>query len=59
MIQDNDTLGGEDHEGLLFLGHWQEAQQRWLFHDPVLEPVDKVVWAVIRHHAEVGNATSD
>jgi len=44
------------HDGLLFLGHWHDASARLLFHDPVLEPVDKVVWAVIRQHAEVAAA---
>ncbi len=45
-------------EGLLFLGHWHDAYPRLLFHDPVLEPVDKVVWAVIRHHANLGQPTA-
>jgi hypothetical protein len=52
------TAGTRDHDGLLFLGHWHDAHPRRLFHDPILEPVDKVVWAVIRHHADLQGATA-
>ena len=55
--------GSEDHsagktDGLLFLGNWHDAHPRLLFHDPVLEPVDKVIWTIIRHHAEPGKPTA-
>ena len=46
------------HDCLLFLGNWHDAHPRRLFHDDVLKPVDKVVWAVIRHHALIGDATA-
>lgn len=36
--------------GLLFLGNWQDAFPRLLVTDPVLEPVDKLTWQVIRIH---------
>lgn len=35
-------------EALLFIGNWNDALPRLLIHDPVLEPVDKIVWAVIK-----------
>lgn len=47
-----------DKDGLLFLGNWHDSHPRLLFHDGTLEPVDKVVWAVIRHHVDVNNATA-
>lgn len=47
-----------DHDGLLFLGNWHDAHPRLLFHDPVLEPVDKVVWVIIRHHADLNGAAA-
>ena len=36
---------GQDN--LLFLGHWHQAYPTAVVCDPVLEPVDKVVWMVI------------
>lgn len=50
--------GARDGDGVLFLGNWHDAHPRLLFHDPVLEPVDKLVWAVIRHHADGKGATA-
>lgn len=47
-----DALGQIDRskngEALLFIGNWNDALPRLLIHDPVLEPVDKIVWAVIK-----------
>lgn len=34
-------------DALLFLGNWHEAFPVLVVQDPVLEPVDKVVWMVI------------
>lgn len=38
----------ETADALLFIGNWNDALPRLLIHDPVLEPVDKIVWAVIK-----------
>ncbi len=40
---------GQDN--LLFLGHWHQAFPTAVVCDPILEPVDKVVWMVIMLHA--------
>lgn len=45
--------------GLLFLGNWQDAFPRLLVTDPILEPVDKLTWQVIRIHvATPGSVTA-
>ena len=38
---------GSAQDNLLFLGHWHQAYPTAVVCDPVLEPVDKVVWMVI------------
>lgn len=38
---------GAAREALLFLGNWHQAVPAVLIQDPVLEPVDKVVWMAI------------
>tara|TARA_R100000005_G_scaffold94885_1_gene74291 strand:- start:995 stop:2266 length:1272 start_codon:yes stop_codon:yes gene_type:complete len=38
---------GSGQDNLLFLGHWHQAYPTAVVCDPVLEPVDKVVWMVI------------
>ncbi len=43
-------------EGLLFLGNPQLVFPRLLFEDPILEPVDRNVWAAIKLHAADGDA---
>lgn len=45
-------------EALLFVGNWNDALPRLLIHDQVLEPVDKVVWAVIRTQADPQRGTA-
>ena len=35
---------------LIYLGNWQDPYPRLLVTDPVLEPVDKLVWQIIRLH---------
>ena len=45
-------------EALLFVGHWNDALPRLLLHDSVLEPVDKIVWAVIKTRADPARGTA-
>ena len=45
-------------EALLFIGNWNDALPRLLIYDPILEPVDKIVWAVIRTRADPNRGTS-
>jgi len=37
----------ERQDSLLFLGHWHQAFPTAVVCDPVLEPVDKIVWMVV------------
>lgn len=41
---------GTDQGNLIFFGNWQDPYPRLLVTDPVLEPVDKIVWQIIRIH---------
>lgn len=51
--------GGTHHpEALLFVGNWNDALPRLLIHDSVLEPVDKIIWAVIKTRADPGRGTA-
>ena len=44
---------------MLFMGNWHQAIPSLVIQDPVLEPVDKLVWMVIMLHArETGCGTS-
>jgi len=52
------TTGTQDSSGLLFLGNWQDAFPRLLVTDPILEPVDKIVWQVIRIHVNAPGAVT-
>lgn len=45
-------------EALLFMGSWHDAMPRLLIQDAVLEPVDKIVWQVIKLQAQSQSATS-
>ncbi|MGQ0700573.1 MAG: STY4528 family pathogenicity island replication protein [Panacagrimonas sp.] len=45
-------------EALLFMGNWHDAMPRLLIQDAVLEPVDKIVWQVIKLQAQAQTATS-
>jgi hypothetical protein len=45
-------------EALLFLGAWHAAQPALLIQDPVLEPVDKIIWQVIKLEARRHGATA-
>ena len=48
----------QDASGLIFLGNWQDAFPRLLVTDPILEPVDKVVWQIIRIHVNSPGAVT-
>jgi len=44
---------------MLFVGNWHQAVPAMVIQDPVLEPVDKLVWMVIMLHArETGGRTA-
>lgn len=45
-------------EALLFMGNWHDSMPRLLIQDAVLEPVDKIVWQVIKLQAQSQTATS-
>lgn len=49
---------GNKQDGLLFLGNPQLVFPRMLFEDPVLEPVDRNVWAVIKLLAVEGDSVT-
>lgn len=49
---------GNQQDGLLFLGNPQLVFPRMLFEDPVLEPVDRNVWAVIKLLASAGDSVT-
>ena len=48
----------QDANGLIFLGNWQDAFPRLLVTDPILEPVDKIVWQIIRIHVNSPGAVT-
>jgi len=52
------TGGSAPSEALLFMGNWHDAMPRLLIQDVVLEPVDKIVWQVIKLQAQSQTATS-
>lgn len=52
-----DEAPAKANEGLLFLGNWHDALPRLLIQDPILQPVDKVVWQVIKLQAAAQGAT--
>lgn len=45
-------------DAMLFLGHWHDAFPALVVQDPVLEPVDKVVWMVIRQQARASGRST-
>ena len=46
-------------DAMLFMGNWHQAVPAMVIQDPVLEPVDKLVWMVIMLHArETGGRTA-
>ena len=52
------SSGEKEQSGLIFLGNWQDAYPRLLVTDPVLEPVDKLVWQIIRLHINAPGAVT-
>lgn len=46
------------NEALLFIGNWNDSFPRLLIQDPILEPVDKIVWAVIKTCADARRGTA-
>jgi hypothetical protein len=47
------------NDAMLFLGNGHQAFPSLVVLDPILEPVDKIVWMVIRQHAgETGRSTA-
>ncbi|MES9927669.1 MAG: STY4528 family pathogenicity island replication protein [Candidatus Thiodiazotropha sp. 6PDIVS] len=55
---DQDNGNKQDNSGLIFLGNWQDAFPRLLVTDPILEPVDKIVWQIIRIHVNAPGAVT-
>ena len=46
-------------DALLFVGNRHEAFPVWVIQDPILEPVDKVIWMVIKLHARGTGSRSE
>lgn len=57
-LLDAPTGAQPSSEALLFMGNWHDAMPRLLIQDAVLEPVDKIVWQVIKLQAQSQSATS-
>jgi len=57
-VQDLQNRKSPPRESLLFLGNWHESFPRLIFEDPILEPVDRNVWAAIRLKSSNNRATS-
>lgn len=52
------TKDQRDQGSLIYLGNWQDPYPRLLVTDPVLEPVDKLVWQIIRLHISAPGAVT-
>ena len=52
------TRDQRDQGSLIYLGNWQDPYPRLLVTDPVLEPVDKLVWQIIRLHISAPGAVT-
>ena len=48
----------QEQSSLIYLGNWQDPYPRLLVTDPVLEPVDKIVWQIIRLHINAPGAVT-
>jgi hypothetical protein len=48
----------DPQSSLIFFGNWQDPYPRLLVTDPILEPVDKVVWQIIRTHITTPGAVT-
>jgi len=47
-----------EQSSLIYLGNWQDPYPRLLVTDPVLEPVDKLAWQIIRLHISAPGAVT-
>jgi len=53
------TTDADSQDTMLFMGNWHQAIPALVIQDPVLEPIDKLVWMVIMLHArETGSRTA-
>lgn len=59
-LQANSSAAKKEQEqsSLIYLGNWQDPYPRLLVTDPVLEPVDKLVWQIIRLHINAPGAVT-
>ncbi|ALP53687.1 hypothetical protein Tel_11370 [Candidatus Tenderia electrophaga] len=53
-----DRRDEDQQSSLIFFGNWQDPYPRLLVTDPILEPVDKVVWQIIRTHITTPGAVT-
>ena len=58
QAQHNDGDNAPQHDNLLVIGDGEDSIPWQLFCDDLLKPVDKVVWAVIRYQADIGDAVA-
>ena len=56
--QSTDRHDEDQQSSLIFFGNWQDPYPRLLVTDPILEPVDKVVWQIIRTHITTPGAVT-
>ncbi len=56
--QSTDRHSDDQQSSLIFFGNWQDPYPRLLVTDPILEPVDKVVWQIIRTHITTPGAVT-
>lgn len=56
--QATDRNDDDQQSSLIFFGNWQDPYPRLLVTDPILEPVDKVVWQIIRTHITTPGAVT-
>ena len=61
-LKNNSSIStSKDHQeqsSLIYLGNWQDPYPRLLVTDPVLEPVDKLTWQIIRLHISAPGAVT-
>ena len=58
ISQVRETTNDRTADAMLFLGNRHQAFPARLVQDPVLEPVDKVVWLVICQHGQAAGTNS-
>jgi len=61
-LKNNSSIGAtkaqQEQSSLIYLGNWQDPYPRLLVTDPVLEPVDKLAWQIIRLHISAPGAVT-